>query len=123
MSNEEDTQAVPKTEPSRDGSFSSGSSSPEPELEENVAIAGTVQVQKRKGGRKPVFLSLMALCSGSLQCSSDLCNFGGEEAKESPSSGSLPRTADRVYQTTRDQHQASRRCIAEPTTEPSRSCR
>ena len=57
MSNEEDTQAIPKTEPSRDGSFSSVSSSPEPELEENVAIAGAVQVQKRKGGRKPVFSS------------------------------------------------------------------
>ncbi|MCJ1313238.1 hypothetical protein MMC25_006915 [Agyrium rufum] len=55
MSQEEEPQTIPKTEPSQEGSFSSVSTSPEPELGEHVAIEGTVQVQKRKGGRKPIY--------------------------------------------------------------------
>ena len=54
MSNVEDVSAVPKTEHSREGSFSSQASSPELELDEHTSIAENVQVQKRKGGRKPV---------------------------------------------------------------------
>ena len=54
MSSVEDPLAVPKTEPSREGSFTSSDSSPEPEPDEQTAHTGNVQVQKRKGGRKPV---------------------------------------------------------------------
>ncbi|KAL9117698.1 MAG: hypothetical protein Q9187_005762 [Circinaria calcarea] len=55
MSNVEDVPAVPKTEPSREGSFSSQASSPELELDEHTSITENVQVQKRKGGRKPIY--------------------------------------------------------------------
>ena len=48
---------VPKTEHSRDGSMSSLESSPEPEVDEGTSMnLENVQVQKRKGGRKPVCL-------------------------------------------------------------------
>ena len=58
MSNIDDISTLPKTEPSREGSFSlSSSSSPEPELDGQASLAENVQVQKRKGGRKPVCLT------------------------------------------------------------------
>lgn len=48
--NVEDLVAVPKTEHSEDGSFSETS----PEPDEQSFIQESAQVQKRKGGRKPV---------------------------------------------------------------------
>ena len=53
-----DLPVVPKTEHSRDGSMSSIESSPEPEVDEQTSMnLENVQVQKRKGGRKPVCLT------------------------------------------------------------------
>lgn len=48
--NVEDLVTVPKTENSEDGSFSETS----PEPDEQSFIQESAQVQKRKGGRKPV---------------------------------------------------------------------
>lgn len=50
MSNVEDLVTVPKTEHSDEGSFSETS----PEADEQSYIQENAQVQKRKGGRKPV---------------------------------------------------------------------
>lgn len=50
MSNVEDVITVPKTEHSDDASFSESS----PEADEQSFIRENTQVQKRKGGRKPV---------------------------------------------------------------------
>jgi hypothetical protein len=47
----EDCTLIPKTEHSRDGSISS------PEVDGQISVAENVQVQKRKGGRKPVGLN------------------------------------------------------------------
>ena len=57
MQTVEDLNVVPKTEHSRDGSLSSLESSPEPEIDEQTPVNENVQVQKRKGGRKPVGLA------------------------------------------------------------------
>jgi hypothetical protein len=54
MSDVEDTLIVPKIEQSGDGSLSSSGSSPDPGLDGIAPLAENVQVQKRKGGRKPV---------------------------------------------------------------------
>lgn len=56
MSNVEELSTIPKVETSREGSYSTGASSPdpEPELDEHASVPENVQVQKRKGGRKPV---------------------------------------------------------------------
>lgn len=54
MDLEEDLPIVPKTEHSRDASPSSTESSPELEVDGLGVIPENVQVQKRKGGRKPV---------------------------------------------------------------------
>lgn len=50
MSNVEDVAAAPKTEHSEEGSFSDTS----PEVDEQNFVPENAQVQKRKGGRKPV---------------------------------------------------------------------
>ena len=45
---------IPKTEYSREASLSSIESSPEPDIDDPTTAPENVQVQKRKGGRKPV---------------------------------------------------------------------
>jgi hypothetical protein len=50
MANGDDVPGVPKAEPSDEGSFSDTS----PELDEPNFVPENAQVQKRKGGRKPV---------------------------------------------------------------------
>lgn len=50
MSNVEEVAAAPKTEHSEEGSFSDTS----PEVDEQNFVPENAQVQKRKGGRKPV---------------------------------------------------------------------
>jgi len=60
MQTVEDLTVIPKTEHSRDGSISSVESSPEPEVDEHTLVNENVQVQKRKGGRKPVSLKYVA---------------------------------------------------------------
>jgi len=52
MSSIDDIPAVPKAEHSREGSSSSIASTPEPDAE--TFTQENAQVQKRKGGRKPV---------------------------------------------------------------------
>jgi len=61
MQTVEDLTVVPKTEHSRDGSLSSIESSPDPEIDEQTPVNESVQVQKRKGGRKPVCLDRIRL--------------------------------------------------------------
>ena len=56
MQDVEDLPIVPKTEHSREGSMSSIDSDLEPELDGPATAADITQVQKRKGGRKPVGL-------------------------------------------------------------------
>ncbi|MCJ1284167.1 hypothetical protein MMC26_003498 [Xylographa opegraphella] len=55
MQDVEDLPVVPKTEHSREGSISSIDSDLEPELDGPTTAADNVQVQKRKGGRKPIY--------------------------------------------------------------------
>ncbi|MCJ1478329.1 hypothetical protein MMC13_007007 [Lambiella insularis] len=55
MEPEEDLPIVPKIEPSRDGSLSSIESSPEADVDGLGAAPESAQVQKRKGGRKPIY--------------------------------------------------------------------
>ncbi|MCJ1337859.1 hypothetical protein MMC09_003143 [Bachmanniomyces sp. S44760] len=63
MSNEDDTSTVPKLEQVDEASFSSIGSSPEPEVDVDVDVDGdgeptlldNAKVQKRKGGRKPIY--------------------------------------------------------------------
>ena len=56
MQDVEELPVVPKTEHSREGSVSSIDSDLEPELDGQTTATDNVQVQKRKGGRKPVSL-------------------------------------------------------------------
>ncbi|MCJ1387742.1 hypothetical protein MMC18_000585 [Xylographa bjoerkii] len=55
MEDVEELPVVPKTEHSREDSISSIDSDLEPELDGQTAVAENVQVQKRKGGRKPIY--------------------------------------------------------------------
>ncbi|MCJ1315677.1 hypothetical protein MMC15_000997 [Xylographa vitiligo] len=55
MQDVEDLPIVPKTEHSREGSISSIDSDLEPELDGPATAADITQVQKRKGGRKPIY--------------------------------------------------------------------
>ena len=61
MPDVEDTPIVPKVEHDREGSVSSIESSPGPDLDAELdghpSAPASVQVQKRKGGRKPVCFS------------------------------------------------------------------
>ena len=108
MSGVEDTPALPKAEHSREASSSSIASTPEPDAE--TFNQEHVQVQKRKGGRKPVstrqppdFLLLVVM----LTFAGDLCDLRREEAEESSSSGRFPGAANGIYQAVGDDDQAS----------------
>lgn len=86
--NVEDLITVPKTEHSEDGSFSETSLEPD----EQSFIQESAQVQKRKGGRKPVWMMAELLqwrdrnvysltdCNQSL----DICHIRRTKAKEPP---------------------------------------
>lgn len=138
MSGVEDTPAVPKAEHSREPSSSSVASTPEPDAE--IFAQENAQVQKRKGGRKPVGACSIRIDSlihpsihpsthfsptGSwgggptLTWTADLRHFRGEKAAEPPGSSRLPRTTNRVHQAARDDHQASRGHLADLAAEPS----
>ena len=71
MPDAEGSPIIPKTEHSREASLSSIESSPGPDvdvdLEGHQSAPANVQVQKRKGGRKPVRAPACAV----LQCLSD----------------------------------------------------
>lgn len=92
MSNLEDIPPLPKIEPFEEESFSE--SSPEPE--EQSLTQEPVQVQKRKGGRKPVrntqhvfgvwYLGLIA--------SSDICNLRRTQTAQSPGTGRIQGAPD-----------------------------
>lgn len=84
--NVEDLVTVPKTEHSEDGSFSETS----PEPDEQSFIQESAQVQKRKGGRKPVWMTTELIkerqkvysltdCNKSL----DICHIRRTKAEES----------------------------------------
>ena len=100
MSSVEDSLAVPKTEPSREGSFTSSDSSPEPEPDEQTLLAGHAQVQKRKGGRKPVcdWQDASNLVYQLMRLRKDIRYVGGAQAEESSGSSRISRTSDRVHQ-------------------------
>ena len=101
MSNIGDSNAVPKTEPYEEDEFSD--SDQEPDGQNNAQEPA--QVQKRKGGRKPVS-ALLPTCQLTLTLS-DICYIGGKEAEESSGSGCLPRTTNRIYKAVGDYNQAS----------------
>jgi len=101
MSNVEEAAPVPKTENSELDSFSE--SSPEPD--DPHFIQEVAQVQKRKGGRKPVCTPLAFGYALPNVHDPDICNLGREEATESPGSGRFPGAADGIYQAARDDHQ------------------
>jgi len=116
MSSIEEAPTAPKAEHSDEESFSESS----PEIDEQNFVQEVTQVQKRKGGRKPVrgdggrvgMFSRAKLIP-------DLCNLGGTQAKEPSSSSCLSRTSNRVHQAAGNYHQASRRHAAESTAKPS----
>ena len=86
MSNIEDVPPVPKIEPFEEESFSE--SSPEPE--EQSLTQEPAQVQKRKGGRKPVQdYPYLHSCHTQLTLCPDLCDLRGTQTKEPSSTGSI----------------------------------
>ena len=105
MSGVEDIPALPKAEHSREASSSSIASTPEPDAE--TFAQENAQVQKRKGGRKPVSQRSWCGFGEILTAAEDIRYFRREEATEPPGSSRLPGTTDRVYQTVGDDDQAS----------------
>ena len=90
-----DTPPVPppKTEEADEDTFSDSShdfDGPEEYVQE------TAQVQKRKGGRKPVGAIAHTL-EWVAHLPLDICNIRREETTEPPGSGSLSGAEDRVY--------------------------
>ena len=85
MSNEEEPIAIPKAEHSDLESFSE--SSPEPD--DPHFIQEVAQVQKRKGGRKPVCPHLLDDENFLTGHDPDLCNIRGKKAKEPSSPSSI----------------------------------
>ena len=104
MSTIDDVPPIPKIEHFEDESFSE--SSPEPE--EQSLTQEPAQVQKRKGGRKPVWPAFMHVRTYMLPNPIlDLRDIGRTQATESPSSGSFQGTANGVYQATRNYYQTA----------------
>lgn len=80
----------PKTEEPEEDSFSDSShdfDGPEEYVQE------AAQVQKRKGGRKPVG-TLAYFLEEDAHLGPDICNIRGEEATKSPGSSSISRAED-----------------------------
>ncbi len=117
-----------KPDPLRDVSEDSIPSSPEQDGDGDAVPQEQAQVQKRKGGRKPVRQSpthpppkgaLSAPLLKLIARHTDLCNVGGEKAAQPPGPGRLQRTSDRVHQAARDHYQAPRGEPTDATAEPS----
>ena len=100
MSNVAEAAPVPKAEQSELDSFSE--SSPEPD--DPHFIQEVAQVQKRKGGRKPVCIPLRPASRSSNTNYSDICNLGREKAKEPTGSSCVPRAANGVHQAVGGNH-------------------
>jgi len=91
MSSIEDAPTAPKAEHSDEESFSESS----PEIDEQNFVREVTQVQKRKGGRKPVrndAENRWDVCQGANMIL-DLCDLGGTQAEEPSSSSCVPRTS------------------------------
>ena len=101
MSSIEQVPAAPKAEHSDEDSFSESS----PELDEHSFVQEVTQIQKRKGGRKPVRNDVeVLLYHRGPDATIDLCNVRGTEAEEPSSASSVSRTSDGVYQAARNDH-------------------
>ena len=92
MSNVEEVAAAPKTEHSEEGSFSDTS----PEVDEQNFVPENAQVQKRKGGRKPVSIG-STQGPDSMLSPPDLCHFGRKKAEKPASPSGIQRAPNRVH--------------------------
>ncbi len=87
MSSIGEAPPAPKAEHSEEESFSESS----PEIDEQNYVQEVTQVQKRKGGRKPVCNDAGSVWDGVKELMTiDLCNLGGTQAEEPPSSSCVP---------------------------------
>ena len=99
MSSVDGASAVPKVEPYDEDEFSDSDQEPDGQnLAQEVA-----QVQKRKGGRKPVG-RFQASPRTRANPTTDLRYLGREKTEKPTSPGCVQRTTDRIYQTARDHH-------------------
>ena len=97
MSTIDDVPPIPKIEHFEEESFSETS----PEPEEQSLTQEPAQVQKRKGGRKPVWpVCIHARTYMLPDAILDLRDIGRTQATESPGSGSFQGTANRIHQAT-----------------------
>lgn len=109
---------VLKSESIQDGYTSSSASTPEADIE--PATQDVVQVQKRKGGRKPVHsMKVTNLVRRKLTSLSDICHLGGTQAEKPASTSCFSRTTNRIYQAAGKHHQAPRGHPAKLTAESS----
>lgn len=100
MANVDEVPSAPKAEQSEEGSFSDTS----PEVDEQSFVPENAQVQKRKGGRKPVRNGFTRIPNSVLNPSPDICYFGGKKAEKPSSSSGIQRTPDGIHQAVGDDH-------------------
>jgi len=101
MSSVDDPPQIPKVETFEEEDFSDDSNA---EDDQNTAQE-PAQVQKRKGGRKPV-RTTVGLSGTVADAMVDIRDFGGTETEKPTSTSSVPRTAHRIHQATGDYNQA-----------------